>query len=160
MEKLKNNLLEYMSVDEVKQAKQEIIDFYTDEKAVSFEKNSVWDSWITNSKECIYIKFVNTKQLYPDSNSVSAEQLLNDYKEYYKKLLDELGGKSEWQERTTVKLGSEEYLRDVLTVKWEDGRNDLECDYVRKIDDDLICFITFNTSDPEKTLEYYEALFN
>ncbi|MBQ9894701.1 MAG: glycoside hydrolase family 3 protein [Ruminococcus sp.] len=152
--------VKYMSVDEVKQAKQETIDYFTDEKVVSFEKNSIWDSWITNNKECIYIKFVNTKLLYPDSENVSAEQLLNDYKEYYEKLLGELGGKPEWQERTTVKLGSEEYLRDVLSVKWEDGHPESEFDYVRKIDDDLICFITFNTSDPEKTLEYYEELFN
>ena len=47
-----------------------------------------------------------------------------------------------------------------MSVKWEDGHPESEFDYVRKIDDDLICFITFNTSDPEKTLEYYEALFN
>ena len=105
-----------MSADSVEELKQYYVDSYTDERNKTIEKVTIGDSWITNSKEAIFIKFININQVFPDSDNVTVEDMLDINREYLKNLFDEYKAVPEWSGRTTVKLGNNEYLRDVVTT--------------------------------------------
>ncbi len=129
--------------------KQEWIEEETNEKYKKLLESQVYDAYFADANEAIFVFFVNTNILFPDTENVTEDQALD----YCRDWINELGD-FEWDERTSVKLGEEEYLRDVCH-----SSIGFDCYYIRKLDDDLICWIYATTNISERTPEYYEALF-
>ncbi|MBP3268521.1 MAG: beta-N-acetylhexosaminidase, partial [Ruminococcus sp.] len=112
--------------------------------------SQVYDACFANAKEAIFVFFVNTNILLPDVEDVTEDQCLDYCREWIDGILD-----VEWQERADVKLGNQEFSRDVCTY----DENSSDYYYMKKIDNDMMCWIYVTTSDPERTPEYYESLF-
>jgi len=123
----------------------------TDEEDYRREKSEICDAYFGNQKEGLFVYFVNTNIVFPDTDSVTEEYTLDYLREWINGTAN-----PEWKERTKVKLGEEEYTRDIAAY----ANNAFECFYVKKLDDDLISFIFVTTGIPERTPEYYEKLFN
>ena len=130
--------------------KEEYIAELTDEKEIIREKSRVPDAYFTNAREAIMIFYVNTKIAFPDKTNVTVDDVLDEYRDWINGLDD-----VEWDERANVKLGEEEFLRD---RDFCDGAP-VDCSYVKKLDDELMCWIYVTTTVPDRTPEYYEALF-
>ena len=122
----------------------------TDEEEKIREQSRIRDAWLTNSREAVMVFYINTKIGFPDSESVDEDDVLDAYKDWINGL-DEV----EWKERTRVKLGNEEYARDICYY----DAHTFECFYMKKLDEDLMCWIYITTSNPDVNPEYYEALF-
>ncbi len=129
--------------------KQEWIEEETNEKYAKLLESQVYDACFGSAKESIFVFFVNTNMLFPDVEDVTEDQALD----YCRDWIDGINN-VEWQEREKVMIGGEEFSRDVCHSDYGD-----ECFYMKKIDDDLMCWIYVTTSDPERTPEYYESLF-
>ena len=130
----------------------------SDEQSITYQSSTYWESWFTNSKECIYIKFINTKLAFPDFAEVTVDECLDANKAFEDLSADKYNYTVEWKERETVTIGGEEYLKDEAIYEGDDS--DYAAFYMRKLDDDLVCFLVLSSCDPEKTPEYYEALFD
>lgn len=125
------------------------VSYYTDPKESAFEHAAIWDAWFSSSMENVLVRFVNTKLAFPDEAEVTADDVLDVYKNR------NAAGNVEYQERKDVTLCGEAYRRDVFTY---DGFKS-NCLYTRKIDDDIICFINISSEVDGKTPEDYEAMF-
>ena len=137
--------------------KKEYIAQLTDEEEIRREMAQISDAQFGSAKEAIMVFFVNTKIGFPDSPEVSAEDVLDYCKNWVDEQITNDGDKGDWKKREKVKLGNEEYYRDV--VYYWDGKA-FDSFYMKKLDDDLICFIYTTTSEQGRTPEYYEALFS
>ncbi len=137
--------------------KKEYIAQLTDEEDIRREMAQISDAQFGSAKEAIMVLFVNTKIGFPDSSDVSAEDVLDYLKNWVDDQITNAGDIGDWKEREKVKLGSEEYSKDI--VYYWDGKA-FDCFYMRKLDDDLVCWIYVTTSEPDRTPEYYEALFS
>lgn len=127
----------------------------SDEDDMVRQTATIWDGGFASNTDCVFIRFLNTKMAFPDSDSISVDSLLDDYKEWTDNMAKDYGFTAEWRDRETVKLGDEEYTREVYTNDVSYGYQ-----YMRKIDDDLICIIDMSGQTLDKTPEYYEALFD
>lgn len=134
--------------------KQQSIAALTEESDIIRENAVIWDSWFANNNDCIYIRFINTKKAFPDTEDMTVEQLLDDNKEWNDKYAANVGIVPEWKERETVTLGGEEYIRDEYYFG-----SDYCYLYMRRIDEDFICSIYISGKSAEKTTDYYESLF-
>ena len=129
----------------------------TDEADIVRERSRVMDACFANRKEAVMIFFGNSKIAFPDDDNVTEERALDSYKEWIDGQIRANGVKAEWAERERVKLGSGEFLRDVV---YYEGGKAFDCFYVKKLDDELICGIYVTTSEQGRTPGYYEALFS
>ena len=148
--------LNYFPNDTDPEDKKAYIAELTDEEEIRRERSQVMEADFANSKEAVMISFVNTKIGFPDSADVTAEDVMDYCKEWIDGQITSDGDNADWKERKKVKLGSEEFSRDV--VYYWDGKA-FDCFYMRKLDDDLVCWIYVTTSEQGRTPEYYEALF-
>ncbi len=130
--------------------KEEYLAGVTDEEEYRREKSQICDAYFGNQKEAIFVYFVNTNIVFPGVENVTEDYALD----YCRKWIDSVAD-VKWEERTKVKLGEEEYSRDVNTYE----ENSFDCFYIKKLDDDLICWIYVTTCLPDRTPEYYESLF-
>lgn len=135
--------------------KNSTVSAMTDEKDITREKARIWDAVISNDDEFICISFVNIKSAFPDIADVTEDVMLDQYKDTVNKTLSANGGSAQWEDRTKVKLGGEEFTRDVILYSSASH----EYLYVRKLGDDLLCFLDIAVIDDKKTPDYYEAMF-
>ena len=142
-----NLMYETVGYDE----KKEWIDAETSEKEALLLKSQIYDAIFANSTEGVFVFFVNTNIILPDVKDVTEDYALDYCREWINGKL-----KVEWQERKKVKLGEQEFTRDVSTY----DEHSFDCFYMKKLDDDLMCWVYVTTSDPERTPEYYEKLFS
>ena len=138
----------------LQQQKEKSISALTEESDIIREKAVIWDSMFANSSDCMYIRFVNTRKGFPDSEDMSVEQMLDDNKEWTNNFAESTGASIEWKDRENVMLGGEEYIRDVYYIN-----SDYCYLYMRRIDEDFICSLYFNGKTADNTPEYYESLF-
>ncbi|WP_051530608.1 glycoside hydrolase family 3 protein [Ruminococcus flavefaciens] len=148
--------LNYIPNNTDPEEKEAYIAELTDEEEIRRERAQAMEADFTNSKEAVMIFFVNTKIGFPDSADVTAEDVMDYCKEWIDGQITNDGDNADWKERKKVKLGSEEFSRDV--VYYWDGKA-FDCFYMRKLDDDLVCWIYVTTSEQGRTPEYYESLF-
>lgn len=146
-----NKMPDSMAAD----SKEEFIANLTDERDITRESGRIWDADFGSMNESIMIHFFNTKVAFPDSDNVTPDDILDSYKDFITRLSKEQNFQADFSERTKITLGGEEYVKQVFTYGSE---IDYEAFYMRKLDDDLICWIYFSSNDPEKTPEYYEAM--
>ncbi|WP_295086479.1 glycoside hydrolase family 3 N-terminal domain-containing protein [Ruminococcus sp.] len=142
--------------------KEEYIAELTDEIEIAVEKATVTDAIFENAKESIGVFFINTKMvlpvLFPDKEEVTEEEALDYYRNYIEQLSEKYKFKVDYKDRETITVGGEKYLRDIA---YYDGDSvDYEAFCIRKLDDDLICFLHYASGDATKTPEYYESLFD
>ena len=130
--------------------KKEWIEEETNEMYAKILESQVYDACFANAKEAIFVFFVNTNILLPDVEDVTEDQCLDYCREWIEGILD-----VEWQERADVKLGNQEFSRDVCTY----DENSSDYYYMKKIDNDMMCWIYVTTSESDRTPEYYESLF-
>ena len=130
--------------------KKEWIEEETNEMYAKILESQVYDACFANAKEAIFVFFVNTNILLPDVEDVTEDQCLDYCREWIDGILD-----VEWQERADVKLGNQEFSRDVCTY----DENSSDYYYMKKIDNDMMCWIYVTTSEQGRTPEYYESLF-
>ena len=149
--------LNYLPNDTDPEEKEAYIAELTDEEEIRRERSQVNEICFANGKEAVMVFYVNTKIGFPDSADATAEDVMDYCKEWVDGQITNDGDKADWNERKKVKLGSEEFSRDV--VYYWDGKA-FDCFYMRKIDDDLVCWIYVTTSENGRTPEYYEALFS
>ena len=148
--------LNYFPNDTDPEEKEAYIAELTDEEEIRRERSQILETSFGNAKESVMVFFVNTKIGFPDSADVTAEDVMDYCKEWINGQITNDGGNADWKERKKVKLGSEEFSRDV--VYYWDGKA-FDCFYMRKLDDDLVCWIYVTTSEQGRTPEYYESLF-
>ena len=149
--------LNYFPNDTDPEDKEAYIAELTDEEEIRRERAQVHETSFANAKEAVMVFFVNTKIGFPDSDNATAEDVMDYCKEWVDGQIINDGDKADWKEREKVMLGSEEYSKDV--VYYWDGKA-FDCFYMRKLDDDLVCWIYVTTSEQGRTPEYYEALFS
>ena len=130
--------------------KKEWIEEETNEMYAKILESQVYDACFANAKEAIFVFFVNTNILFPDVEDVTEDQCLDYCREWIDGILD-----VEWQERADVKLGNQEFSRDVCTY----DENSSDYYYMKKIDNDMMCWVYVTTSEQGRTPEYYESLF-
>ena len=130
--------------------KKEWIEEVTNEMYAKILESEVYDACFANAKEAMFVFFVNTNILLPDVKDVTEAQCLDYCREWIDGILD-----VEWQERSDVKLGNQEFLRDVCTY----DENSSDYYYMKKIDNDMMCWVYVTTSESDRTPEYYESLF-
>ncbi|WP_303804222.1 glycoside hydrolase family 3 C-terminal domain-containing protein, partial [Ruminococcus flavefaciens] len=135
--------------------KEEDIAALTDEEDIIRETSRTIDGVFANAKETVDVIYVNTKLAFPDAENVTVEMILDDYKAWIEKFFISDDAECEWKERIKVKLGEEEFTRDLVYY----DENCFDAIYMKKLDDDLMCWIYTSTCLPERTPEYYEALF-
>ncbi|HOC34574.1 MAG TPA: glycoside hydrolase family 3 protein [Ruminococcus flavefaciens] len=140
--------LKYYTVDY--DEKKEWIEEETNEMYAKILESQVYDACFANAKEAIFVFFVNTNILLPDVEDVTEDQCLDYCREWIDGILD-----VEWQERADVKLGNQEFSRDVCTY----DENSSDYYYMKKIDNDMMCWVYVTTSESDRTPEYYESLF-
>ena len=149
--KLKMNVPGDMTYDTVDyEEKQEWLEEETNEMYAKLLESQVYDACFGNAKEGLYVFFVNTNILLPDVDDVTEDYALD----YCREWIDGIDN-VEWQEREKVMLGGEEFSRDVCH-----GDHGFDCFYMKKLDDDLICWVYVTTGLSDRTPEYYEALFD
>ncbi len=137
------------------------------DKAKARENARTWDGYFVTDDDGIAISFLNTELGVPDDNDYTEEKYLDDFKEFFRGLVEGEGGEMTYNERVKVKLGDKEFVRESFKTKYdEDENDDDEHDdeqygyyYVRKIDDKLMCIIEIDGISKDKTPEFYEALF-
>ncbi|MBR6984091.1 MAG: glycoside hydrolase family 3 C-terminal domain-containing protein, partial [Ruminococcus sp.] len=148
--------LNYFPNDTDPEEKEAYIAELTDEEEIRRERAQILETSFGNAKEAVMVFFVNTKIGFPDSADATAEDVMDYCKEWVDGQITNDGDNADWKERKKVKLGSEEFSRDV--VYYWDGKA-FDCFYMRKLDDDLVCWIYVTTSEQGRTPEYYESLF-
>ena len=141
--------LQYFPVDAA--AKEDSIAQLTDEKDISREKSLIYDAQFGNSKEGVFIIFVNTKIGFPETADVTEDNVLDYFKEWISGQVDN----TQWKERKKVKISGQEFYRDICYY----NETTFDCLYAKKLDDNLMCGIYVRTNDPVRTPEYYEKLF-
>lgn len=130
------------------------VSYYTDEKNIAYETGTIWDSWITSNVDNIFYRFVNTKIAFPNTSEPTPDDVLDVFKERNE------GSGADYLERTNVKLGNEEYRREVYNyAATEYEPPHLNYLYARKIDDDIIVLISVASTNEERTPDFFEALF-
>ncbi|SHM91751.1 glycoside hydrolase family 3 protein [Ruminococcus flavefaciens] len=135
----------------LKSLKASVTGLFSDDRNKAFENATAWDCRFTDDKnENVVVRFVNIKNAFPNSSKSPEEELLEIYRERAKDM------KTEYKERAKIKLCGEEYTREMFNLE---GVED-DYLYVRKLDDDLLCFISYATRDGKKfTPEKFEAMF-
>ena len=136
--------------------KQERIEGITDEDDIIREKSRVMDACFANAKEAVYIFYANTDIGFPGVEDISEEYVLESYKEWEEGLFKKEGKETSWEDSKKVKLGKDEVTRKVVHY----DESSFDCLYAKKLDDKLMCWIYITTCLPERTPEYYEALFD
>ena len=155
--KIKINIPENLRVSsdkEVEDLGASSLTYYLDEKNHAFESGIIWDSWFASDMENMIIRFVNTKIAFPDKADASAEDVLEIFRERNE------GSGVKYEDRTTVTLSGEEYLREVYS--FEAGEFEppyFNYMYTRKIDDDLVCLISVASTSTDSTPEKFEGMF-
>ena len=150
--KIKINIpgnMQYFPIDSG--TKEDRISQLTDEKDIAREKSQIYDAQFGNQKEGVFIVFINTRVAFPDSASVTEDNVLDSYKQW----ISAQAQGAQWQERKKVSLGGQEFTRDVCRY----NETAFDCLYLKKLDDDLMCGIYVTTAEPARTPEYYEKLF-
>ncbi|MCR4639058.1 glycoside hydrolase family 3 protein [Ruminococcus sp.] len=135
--------------------KEEDIAALTDEEDIIRETSRTIDGVFANAKETVDVIYVNTKLAFPDAENVTVEMILDDYKAWIEKFFISDDSEYDWKERTKVKLGAEEFTRDLVFY----DETCFDAIYMKKLDDDLMCWVYVSTCLPERTPEYYESLF-
>ena len=148
--------LKYFPVDA--DGKEAYIAELTDEADINRESSQISDAQFGSAKEAIVVIFINTKIGFPDSDDVTEEAVMDYYKEWVTGQIVDDGSKADWIKREKVKLGSEDFLRDVVYYDFN-GETAFDCFYMEKLDDDLVCWVYATTSEQGRTPEYYESLF-
>ncbi len=149
--------MEVQPGDKLAESKEEFIGRFEDEADIIREQATIWDAVISTENEGkeIVVFLVNTKQAFPDNPDISAEGFLDAYK----KCVAGTGFISEsgYKERKTIKLGSDEYARDIFYVN-DTAYNAFAA---RRIDDDLISYIQYSADDVDHIAdpEEIEAMF-
>ena len=136
--------------------KEEDIAALTDEEDIIRETSRTIDGVFANAKETVDVIYVNTKLAFPDAENVTVEMILDDYKAWIEKFFISDDSEYDWKERTNVKLGAEEFTRDLVFY----DQTCFDAIYMKKLDDDLMCWVYVSTCLPDRTPEYYEALFS
>ena len=136
--------------------KQERIEEITDEDDIIREKSRVMDACFANAKEAVYIFYANTDIGFPGVEDISEEYVLESYKEWEEGLFKKEGKETSWEGSKKVKLGKGEFTRKIVHY----DESSFDCLYAKKLDDKLMCWIYITTCLPERTPEYYEALFD
>ena len=99
-----------------------------------------FDYYFESNSYNISFSFLNTDLGIPDNPNYSEDDLLNDMKVFLMNDGTPTEAKFDYEDRVKVNLGSNEYLRDVCRVEVE-GTKQFYYDYVRKLDDELMCII-------------------
>ncbi|MBR5683335.1 MAG: glycoside hydrolase family 3 protein [Ruminococcus sp.] len=122
------------------------------------ETARAWDSYYYSDTDSMAFSFLNTKLGAPDETDYTEEKYLDDFKAFLENLAGSDSVELTFEERAKVKLGEEEYLREVVRVEYN-GEKQYEYFYVRKLDDDLMCIVEMNGTGTDNTPEYYEKMF-
>ncbi len=151
--------LNYIPIDPYE--KEEKIASLTDEKEIAVAKARIDDVGFGNMNEYIGIYFVNVNValpvLSPDSKEVTEEKALDIFKATLTGNARQQGAKIDCKDRERVTVGGKEYLRDYFYYNGNETTYEAIC--VRKLDDDLLCWIYYSSNDPGKTPGYYDSLF-
>lgn len=124
------------------------------------ESARVYDNIFSGDNDYISLSFLNTKLGVPDDLDYTEQKCLDDLKKFFISYLEE-GIEVIYKDRVKVKLGREEYLREVVEIKFSESEQVVyQYYYVRKIDDNLMCIMEMCGSSADKSPEYYEELFN
>lgn len=137
--------------------KEKFLAGLTEEADITREKARIWDAQFASPQENVSISFINTKLAFPDSSDVSAEDVLDVYKDFIDKTVIASGGDVKWIEKEKTTLGKEEFTRNVAYYGGDE--TNYEAIYTRKLDDSLVCWIHFASNDPDRPASYYEKLF-
>lgn len=100
----------------------------------------IMDSYFGADGPGIEILFLNRKLASPEDPDYTAEEYLDDTREYTTGVVRKFGITPTYEERTKVTIGGKEYVREICTMSgllyyW----------YAREVDDDVICVIWFIT---------------
>ena len=141
--------------------KEEYIAELTDETEIAVETATVTDTIFANPTESIGVFFINTKMLlpvlFPDKDEITEEDALDYYRAYIANVAEKQNFEFDYKDRKKVTIAGKEYLRDVAF--YDGAETNYEAFTMRKIDDDIMCFLHYTSNEPEKTPEYYESLF-
>ncbi|MBR6986125.1 MAG: beta-N-acetylhexosaminidase, partial [Ruminococcus sp.] len=141
--------------------KEEYIAELTDEKEIAVETATVTDTVFGNPTESIGVFFINTKMLlpvlFPDKDEITEEDALDYYRDYIANVAEKQNFEFDYKDRKKVTIAGKEYLRDVAF--YDGAETNYEAFTMRKVDDDIMCFLHYTSNEPEKTPEYYESLF-
>ena len=148
------------SASDIKLSEDLAVSMAPDEKTKVIETARIMDDAFWSGGEFISIFFLNTKLGVPDDSDYTEEDYYNYQKEIYENLGSDAGGTYTLEAPENVKLGGEEYVRNIIKFTYSYGGEEYTYDYVKKIDDNLMCIISISNSDAEKTPEFFEALFS
>ncbi len=146
--------LNYFS--ETYEDKEARIEGLTDKEDILREKSMLMDACFANDKEAIYVYYINTKEGFPNIDNATEEEVLNYYKKWEDSMLSANNKKGKWEKSKTVKLGKDNVTRIGVHI----DESSFDYLYMKKLDDNLMCGIFVTTCLPERTPEYYEALFD
>ncbi len=139
--------------------KENALSCCSEDKDIARESAKFYDNLFLGSSDYITFVFMNTELGIPDVPNYTGENYLDDFKDFYISLNESDGLESTLEDRTTVILGGNEYVRDVMKVTDGVGTQYLYV-YARKLDDNLMCIIEMSGISTDKSPEYYEELFN
>ena len=141
--------------------KEQTISSLTDERENAIATARIDDAGFGNANEYIGINFINARialpAVYPGKEDFTEDEVLDFYREYLAAVTQERGVTVGYRDREKVNIGGYDYLREYIYYNGNESSYEVMC--VRKLDDDLVCWIFYSTNDPEKTPEYYESLF-
>ncbi|WP_295094478.1 glycoside hydrolase family 3 protein [Ruminococcus sp.] len=141
--------------------KEELIAEFTDENDIAIEKSRITEADFGNPQEDIGISFFNVNifkpVLFPDKEEVTEDDLLDYFKDRSSRFCEEHGMTIDYKERKNVTIGGQEYVREIAYYDGKETNYEALC--IRKLDDDLLYWIYYTSSEPDKTPEYYESLF-
>lgn len=146
--------MDYVVDSYLQKQRQQSISSAVEDDDIARQTATIWDSGFANNKDCVYIRFLNTKIAFPDSSDISVDKLMDEYKEWTEGMACTYGFTTDWKKRENVKLGDEEFTREAYSCDENYGYQ-----YMRKLDDDLICIIDINGTTMDRLPEYYEELF-
>ena len=116
-----------------------------------------YDAGFWSNGETIHIYFLNSWLGSKDGRNYTEEDYLNDYMNYYVSGLEKDGIMAAQKDLVKVTLGGKEY--SCVELVMEAGGTEAHLYYyVRKLDDNLMLMIEFDSMS-DKRADYYEKLF-
>lgn len=158
--KIKFNVPEGFTRDpekELAQRKNMDISFAETKKDKTLLKARTYDAsfWQESTSICVEFSFFNSRQAMPGDPAYNEDKLLTDYIAFNSFGVKEAGGTQKETSRGKIKLGGQEYLKAETVISIGDMH---VCYYARKIDDDVILFMSISFPK-NRTAEEFEKCF-
>ena len=142
---------------ELAQRKNMDISFAETKKDKTMLKARAYDAsfWQESTSICVEFSFFNAKQAMPGDPAYNEDKLLTDYIAFNSFGVKEAGGTQKETSRGKIKLGGQEYLKAETVISIGEMH---VCYYARKIDDDVILFMSISFPK-NRTAEEFEKCF-